>query len=141
MAYLVALIVAIAVVYKLASKSDLHRGLFTFKINLDSFGHLGSFTPFSIIPTSLAIILGLWWDSLDRAFRRVQPYASMSKSPVQFSRGAGVTYQSSYWLWATGKAAKNKHWLLAFVTLGSFLAQACKLHDFAAPIQCIESDP
>jgi len=124
--YIAALIIAVAVVYTFSNRSALEGGLFTYRIDLNALGHLGTFTPFSIIPTTLAVLLGLWWNGLDSTFRTIQPYITMSKSPTQIPRGAYVSYQSSYWLWATGKASKNRHWLLALVTLGTFVAQACK---------------
>lgn len=46
------------------------------------------------------------------------------------AHGAAVSYQSSYWLWASAKAAKNKHWLLSLVTFGTVVAQACKYLSF-----------
>ncbi|KAF1965119.1 hypothetical protein BU23DRAFT_629080 [Bimuria novae-zelandiae CBS 107.79] len=122
--YIAVLIIAITVVHKFASDSDLKKGFFIYRLNVDTLGRLGSFTPFSIIPTALAVLLGLWWNSLDVTFRVLQPYVSMSQAPREISRGAYVSYQSSYWLWATGKATKNRHWLLALVTFGTLLAQA-----------------
>ena len=50
----------------------------------------------------------------------------MSKAPVDLARGAGVSYQSTHWLLASFRAAKNKHFLLSLVTFGTFLAQARK---------------
>ncbi|KAJ4294300.1 hypothetical protein N0V90_007990 [Kalmusia sp. IMI 367209] len=122
--YIATLVMAIAVVHRFASDSDLKKGFFTYQLNINALGRLGSFTPFSIIPTTLAVLLGLWWNSLDTTFRSLQPYVSMSQAPREIHRGAFVSYQSSYWLWATGKAAKNRHWLLSLVTFGTFLAQA-----------------
>jgi hypothetical protein len=121
--YLGALLAATAVVHRFATKSSLRQALFTYRVKTDAFG---SFAPFSIIPTVLGIAVGLWWNGLDRAFRSLQPYVSMSKSPVKIDRGAGVSYQSSHWLLASFRAAKNRHWLLSLVTFGTFLAQACK---------------
>jgi hypothetical protein len=123
--FIALLIMAITVVHRFASGSDLKKGFFTYRLDINALGRLGSFTPFSIIPTTLAVLLGLWWNALDATFRSLQPYVSMSQAPREISRGAYVSYQSSYWLWATGKAAKNRHWLLSLVTLGTFLAQAC----------------
>lgn len=123
--YIAILIVAITVVHRFAN-NDLKTGFFTYHLSFNALGHLGSFTPFSIVPTTLAVLLGLWWNSLDATFRVLQPYVSMTQSPREIRRGAYVSYQSSYWLWASGKALKNRHWLLSLVTLGTFLAQACE---------------
>lgn len=126
--FIALLIMAITVVHRFASGSDLKIGFFTYHLDINALGHLGSFTPFSIIPTTLAVLLGLWWNVLDVTFRSLQPYVSMTQAPREISRGAYVSYQSSYWLWASGKAAKNRDWLLSLVTLGTFMAQACKCH-------------
>ena len=123
--YIALLIMAILVVHRFANESDLKKGFFTYHVNINALGRLGSFTPFSIVPTTLAVLFGLWWNALDVTFRVLQPYVSMSQGPKEIYRGAYVSYQSSYWLWATGKAAKNRHWLLSLVTFGTFCAQAC----------------
>lgn len=123
--YVALLVMAISVVHRFANDSSLRKGFFTYRWDFTAFGHLGSFTPFSIVPTTLAVILGIWWSALDFTFRCLQPYVSMSSAPRDISRGANVSYMSSYWLWATGKAAKNRHWLLSLVTFGTFIAQAC----------------
>ena len=124
--YIAILIMAITVVHRFANGSDLKKQFFTYRLNVDALGRLGSFTPFSVIPTTFAVLLGLWWNSLDVAFRVLQPYVSMSQAPREIDRGAYISYQSSYWLWATVKATKNRHWLLALVTFGTLLAQACE---------------
>ncbi|PVI08697.1 hypothetical protein DM02DRAFT_9443 [Periconia macrospinosa] len=49
---------------------------------------------------------------------------SMSKSPQEIRQGAATSYQSCYWLWASGKTLKNRHWLLSLVTFGTFVSQA-----------------
>ena len=38
-------------------------------------------------------------------------------------KGAALSYESSYSIFATAKAASNRHWLLAALSLASFLAQ------------------
>jgi hypothetical protein len=121
--YLAALLAALGVIHHFATKSSLQQALFTYRVNSEAFG---SFAPFSIIPTLLGIGVGLWWNALDKSFRTLQPYLAMSRAPVKMARGAGVSYQSSHCLLASGRAVKNKHWLLSLVTLGTFLAQACK---------------
>jgi hypothetical protein len=39
---------------------------------------------------------------------------------------AEYIYSSSFWFWASIKAAKNRHWILVSITIGSLLAQARK---------------
>ncbi|KAF1960031.1 hypothetical protein CC80DRAFT_590362 [Byssothecium circinans] len=119
--YIAALLITIAVLHKFANENFLHQALFTYRVRLNA---IGVFVPFSIIPTAFGIVLGLWWNGLDKAMRTLQPLVSMSKSPTEMRHGAAVSYQSSHWLWAAVKAAKNKHWLLSLVTFGTFAAQA-----------------
>ncbi|KAF2465767.1 uncharacterized protein BDR25DRAFT_161827, partial [Lindgomyces ingoldianus] len=126
--YVLCLIVGVAVLQHFANRSSgLYQSAFVFQANLPGLNqNLGTIAPFSIIPTLMAIAVGLWWEGLDKSFRTLQPYFAMSnsKSPVRVSRGFGLSYQSSYWLFATCKALLNSHWILALVTLGTFLSQA-----------------
>jgi hypothetical protein len=123
LAYLVALLVTIVVLHQYASDNFFHHSLFTYRVR---YGATGIFAPFSIIPTLFGVILGLSWNSLDRYFRALQPYFAMSsKSPTKIADGAANNYTSSYWLWASIKAAKHRHWLLSLVTFSTFATQAC----------------
>ncbi|KAF2178151.1 hypothetical protein K469DRAFT_731902 [Zopfia rhizophila CBS 207.26] len=72
---------------------------------------VSTLAPYSIIPTFLA------------PMRILQPYLAMSQEPTHLKKGAGLSYQSSYWAYAAFKAAKNRHWFLFLVTLGSTLCQ------------------
>ena len=123
---LISSITAITIIQNLAYKSGLQRRFFTYRIDFKDIAGFGSFAPVSIIPTMLAISIGLWWDALENAFRVIQPYASMSRTATHIARGIGMSYETSYSIWASIKAAKNKHLLLSLVTLGSFLTQTCK---------------
>lgn len=124
-AFMIAQIIAIAVLYKQAGSTGLHRSAFTYNITIEMMGRYGSFSPFAIIPTVIAIALALWWDVMDKTFRLLQPYQALTTSPKRPSGGITISYRSSYWLWASSKAAFKKHWLLAMVTFGTFLAQVC----------------
>lgn len=79
--------------------------------------------PYSIVPTFLAVCLGLWWGSLEQTFRRIQPYVSMAKRPTPTSRGPFLSYVSSYLVWGAWKAASHRHWMLALLCLGATLAE------------------
>lgn len=124
--YLIALVVAILVLYKLANNAALYQRFFTYQANLAIFGRLGVFTPFSIVPTTLAIALSLWWEALDKSVRRLQPFLALARRASPTSQEASTSYISTYWLWASFKAMAHRHWILALVTLGSFLTQVCK---------------
>ena len=126
--YLISLVVAITVLNRFANRSSLYQSAFTHQTNVALLGRLGSFAPFSILPTLFAVALGLWWDGIDKNFRILQPFVSMSRAPTKGSKGIYLSYQSSYWLWACAKAASNKHWLLTITTLGTFLSQARKFY-------------
>jgi len=133
--FLVILIITTMILYRLANQSSLHQSLFTYHANWHFLGHLGSFTPFSIIPTLIAVALSLWWEDIDRSLRSLQPFVSMSKALTTSHKGIGLSYQSSYWLYAFAKSALNRHWLLALTTLGTFLSQTCMISLFLYPVK------
>jgi hypothetical protein len=112
--YLMLIVSTISVLYSFAQRSDLHQALFTYRANLKVLGSLGSFSPFAIIPTLFAVVVTL------------QPFLAMSHEPRRISAGVGLSYTSSFWIWTSIKAAKNRHWLLSLVTLGTILVQARK---------------
>lgn len=124
-------VVGVAVLYHYAESSDLYGKAFVYQFKLSflaqSMSSMSMVAPVSMIPTVIAVGLGLWWSAIDENFRRLQPYLSMAKSNPSFNRGVDLSYQTSYWFWAAGKAAFNKHWLLFLVTLGSTLSPVCKL--------------
>jgi hypothetical protein len=124
--YVLALLVATAILFKFAETSALRQKFFIYRANIEMFRHDASFSPFAVIPTFLAVGVTLWWDSIDQACRALQPYLAISHDAETPSRGIGLSYASSFWLWASAKAAKNRHWLLSLVTLTTFMMQARK---------------
>ena len=124
---LVAVVVGLAVLYHYAEGSDLYGKAFVYQFDLSFLSSsVSNIAPFSMIPTVIAVGLGLWWSAIDDNFRRLQPYLGMTTNNPPIRSGVDLSYQSSYWLWAAGKAAFNKHWLLFLVTLGSSLSPVCK---------------
>jgi len=125
---LIALVVGIAVLFHYSVTTGLYEKAFVWQVQLSSINRgLSPVAPFAIIPTLFATGIGLWWGAIDDNFRRLQPFLAMScNEPPPFSRGPGISYQSSFWLWACAKASLNKHWLLALVTLGSTLSPICR---------------
>jgi hypothetical protein len=110
-----------------SERSRLHQTFFVYQTNLAVFKEsVTGISPVSIIPTLFAVGVGLWWSAMDKNFRRLQPFISMSKSPTTFSHGASLSYQTSYWLWAAIRAARNKHWLLCLITIGTTFSQVCE---------------
>ncbi|PLB55395.1 hypothetical protein P170DRAFT_39733 [Aspergillus steynii IBT 23096] len=119
---LAAVIVGIAVLYYFAEDSQLYQKFFVYQANISIFNkNIPAVAPFSIIPTLIAVGIGLWWSAIDENFRRLQPFLAMSNGQPKFSQGVSLSYQSSYWVWAATKAARNQHWLLFLVTLGATL--------------------
>jgi hypothetical protein len=126
--YLIALQVAVLVLYHYSSQSKLYKTFFVFQATVRVLSS-GTFAPYSILPTLFAVIVGLWWDTIDKTVRRLQPYLSMSSQPTRIDSGSGLSYQSSYLVWAASKAARKKHWILAMVGLGSMI---CKIRRFSS---------
>ena len=123
--YLVALVVAVLVLYHFSLQSKLYKTFFVFQATVRVFSS-GTFAPYSILPTLVAVAVGLWWDTVDRTVRRLQPYLSMSKQPTRIESGCGLSYQSSYLVWVATKALRKKHWILAMVGVGSMICKICK---------------
>ncbi|KAJ5156118.1 hypothetical protein N7492_008921 [Penicillium capsulatum] len=120
---LVVMVVGVAVLYHYAEDSRLYGKAFIYNVKISFLGSgMSSVAPFSMIPTVLATLLGLWWSAIDDNFRRLQPYLSMAKHESPYRKGVDLSYQTTYWFWAAVKAVMNKHWLLFFVTLGSTLS-------------------
>ncbi len=124
LAGLVAIATTMLVLRKYARENKLHRTAFTYKVDLGLFST--TFSPHSVIATLVAVGIGLSWDGIDKPMRILQPYLSMSRKPVVSARGASLTYQSSYWVWAAVKAALHKHWILCMVAIGITLSQVRK---------------
>jgi hypothetical protein len=122
--FLVVLAVVLLVLRRYAMQERLYRTAFTYRINLGLFNT--TLSPHSIIATFVAVIVGLFWDSVDKPLRKLQPYLSMTRGPSATSQGALLSYQTSYWIWAAIKAARHKHWVLCLVTFGTTLTQICQ---------------
>lgn len=124
---LAAVIVGIAVLYHFAEGSRLYQKFFVYQPNISIFNKtVPTVAPFSIIPTLIAVGIGLWWSAIDDNFRRLQPFLAMANGRPTFSRGINLSYQSTYWVWAAFKSARNRHWLLFMVTLGATLTPICR---------------
>lgn len=121
------IVVTLATVYAKYRNTGLYQRFlvssFDFDINNTS---IQAFAPYSIIPTLVAVMVKLWWGSVDETFRRLQPYVSMAKEPTPNDKGTMVSYLSSPLVWAAIKAGKHRHWLLAVVATGAFLTEICE---------------
>lgn len=123
---LVAVVTGVVVLYHFAQLSELYGKAFVYQANISIFDkQLSTVGPFSMIPTIIAVCIGLWWGVIDSNFCRLQPYLAMAKRYRPLSESVHLSYQSSYWMWATIKALKNRHWMLVWVTLGTAISPIC----------------
>ena len=134
---LVALIAGLSTLFAKSRTSGLYETSFVYHyaISLKN-DYVTNLAPYSILPTLIAVIMKFWWDAIEDTFKRLQPYISMSKKPVQLDSGPALTYNSSPSLWSAGKAIRRKHWLLAFVCIGAVLMEVCEF----SPPSVIEDD-
>lgn len=123
-AFLALVVAALLVLITFSSRSQLYQKAFVYQADLTKFGlGISAFAPISIAPTTISILISLWWDQIDMTFRLLQPYITMSQSPSPVFSSSGLTYRSKTWIGAAIKAARHRHWLLCFVAIGSVLSQ------------------
>jgi hypothetical protein len=121
---ILSLIIATLLLKRFAGGSGLHQAIFVYETDVNVIGkRLGRIAPFSIVPTTLAIGIGLWFNTLDKSLRLLQPFVGMSRTPTASSHGAALSYLSTFWIWTTWKSTVYRHWLLVFVSLANFLSQ------------------
>ncbi|KAF2016569.1 hypothetical protein BU24DRAFT_205296 [Aaosphaeria arxii CBS 175.79] len=116
-------IVAMAVLFYHSQKYGLFGSFMTQVTIGNEEDPLARFAPYSVIPTLLAVLIGLWWGALETVFRMAQPFVAMAERPTTSARGSGLSYQSSYLAWAATRAIHRKHWLLGLVCIGASLSQ------------------
>jgi hypothetical protein len=124
--YIVGLLTGMVVLFQFARRSELYQAFFTYRANVKLFGNANTISPFAIVPTVLAVVIALWWESLDSTCRTVQPYVSMYRGAKRPHESIGLSYASSFWLWASFNALRNRHWVLSLVTATTFLIQICE---------------
>ena len=121
---LAATLAAASALYAYSQGSVLYQTFFVYQASVTvGSDRLGDIGPTPIITTLLAVMIGLWWGSIETNMRKLQPFIVMSKGPAALSEGAALSYQSSYSLWAALRASSKGHWLLATSSFASFLAQ------------------
>ncbi|PVH93069.1 hypothetical protein DM02DRAFT_604449 [Periconia macrospinosa] len=121
---LLGLLIAISVLHEIAVDGALYQGVFVYQVDTSLFSdYWAAFSPFSFLPSIIAILIGLWWGSLDGTIRSLEPYVSMSRSPKPMASGVGLAWTSSYWIWASVRAIRKKNWGIAGLTLGTTLSQ------------------
>lgn len=123
---LCAALTVLIVLYWYSRKYGLYESAWTYQVPIGKGQQpLAKFAPYSIIPTLLAVAIGLWWVAIENLFRTVQPFISMTRVAAS-DNGSGLSYQSSYLIWAAVRVVSRKHWVLAFICTGAFLSQICK---------------
>ncbi|KAJ2996583.1 hypothetical protein NUW58_g920 [Xylaria curta] len=117
-------IIAVLALYIYSQRHVLYQKAFVYAVSV-SIGrvNLGDVNPASVITTSVAVAIGLWWGSLDTTLRRTQPFLALAKGPVNGYKGVSISYRSSYLLWASVRAVRRRHWMLFLVCTGAFLSQ------------------
>lgn len=123
LSYVCALLVGIVALHVLAQRSSLHQSFFTYRARIKIFGKPNMISPFSVVPTIFAVVITLWWESVDTTCRTVQPYVSIRHTAKTPLSSVGLSYGSSFWIWASWKALRRRHWVLALVTTTTFLIQ------------------
>ncbi|RDW71544.1 hypothetical protein BP6252_08107 [Coleophoma cylindrospora] len=121
---LVGIVAALASIYAKYRNTGLYQRFLvsSVNINLDNTS-IQAFAPYSILPTFVAVMVKLWWGSIDETFRRLQPYISLAKNPTSNAKGTTLSYISSPLVWAAVKAGRHRHWLLASVATGALLGE------------------
>lgn len=91
------LTIGLIVLKHFADQHELSQTAFVYQTQISFFNQtVLTIAPYSVLPTFLAVVVSLWWDSLDESLRGLQPYISMSKSSPSLKKGAGMQYQTSY---------------------------------------------
>lgn len=124
---LLAVSVAISVLLGYSETDGLYQTAFVYQIGFKLGGmQLEAINPASVLTTLLASSIALWWGSVDSSIRKLQPFLALAKGPVKGKNGAGLSYESSYMLWAAARALKRRQWILVLVTCGAFQAEICQ---------------
>ena len=124
MLVLVMVIGAIATLFGLSKTSGLYETAFVYQSQVEIRGTgLGAFSPAALVTTAVGVAIALWWGGLDSTARRMQPFLSSNIRPQQAKQTFGLSYQTSYMAWAAFRASRNRHFLLASISLGAFLTQ------------------
>jgi hypothetical protein len=78
---LVAVFVGIVVLYHFAQLSQLYEKTFIYQANVSIFNkQIYTVGPFSMLPTIIAVGVGLWWGVIDSNFYHLQPLPGYGQS-------------------------------------------------------------
>ncbi|KAI5235982.1 hypothetical protein E4T42_09575 [Aureobasidium subglaciale] len=120
----VVLVGVLICLYILSREGRLHQTVLVKALNLHALELSTTLTPYSIIPTLVAVGLKLWFKAAAETFKRLQPFISMAKSPSPVSKSVSAEYTNTPIIFVTVKAFKHSHWLLALIGVGAFVTEA-----------------
>lgn len=126
MGCLITTLAAIAILFHISHTTGLHQSAFIFREKLKLYKAVATFTPYSVIPTTLALGIKLWFAALGDASKRLQPYVSMLKQPTPLMKSVLTEYANTPTALISAKAISNAHWLLALIGVGAFATEVCK---------------
>jgi Protein of unknown function (DUF3433) len=128
--FLSAIIASLIAVYAVSRVRPLYQSAFVYEpdIKLGNTKIL-SLAPYSIFPTLLAVIIKLWWSSIDDTYRRLTPFLAMvnQSSTPKASSGASLSYITTPILWISILALRKGHWLLAIVSFGALTSEVLQV--------------
>jgi hypothetical protein len=126
--YLIILVIGISILYDFATGNRIYQNFFVNRVEFGEIaGHVARLTPFSIVPTLMAVLLRMWWDGMQQKFCQLQPFVAMTRPKgTQWKDGPGMHYSTTNWIKSSLRAIRNGHWLLTFVIIGNILCQVCE---------------
>ncbi|THX43800.1 hypothetical protein D6D10_00823 [Aureobasidium pullulans] len=124
LAILAALIAVLAVLYNLSRTGRLSQALLVDQLNIDVLELSTTLTPYSIIPTLIAVAVKLWFRASAETFKRLQPFVSIADSPSSTSDSVSAEYANTPIALVSIKALKHSHWILALIGAGAFVTEA-----------------
>jgi len=121
--FLLALLGGILALYEVARDRGLYRAAFVYEYDV---GSITVFAPYSIIPTLLAIITKLWFESIEDVLKRVQAFTSMAYTPTGLSRSLLAEYSNTPSVLTSVKALEHSHWMLTLIGIIALVTEICK---------------
>ena len=85
---------------------------------------VAALAPYSVIPTFICLGIMLFWASMVKTLRTLQPYISMTRKATLSPRNPPSFVNFSL-LWTIGSAALNREFLLSLVAVCGILSQVC----------------
>ncbi|CAD0087627.1 unnamed protein product [Aureobasidium vineae] len=122
--FLLLLLVGLAVLYNLSSKTGLYQTSLVYQIHIDLAHASATLAPYSVIPTFLAIGAKLWFAMASDTVQRYQPFLAMIKTPTELSKSVSVEYLNTPTALVSLKALRSSHWLLALLGAGTLATEA-----------------